>query len=362
VQRILFLIPDLDYRGASHQLVLLAAGLRCTPFDPHVCVLGPGGPLVAPLRASGVAVTVLGHKRLFDVKPWLGLRQLFDTIQPDVIHAWQPAALRAAALAMPRGSRLVASAVVDRPRRGTLLGGLDRQLLRYARWVHVTGPAEAERARRLGLADGELVQIPPGVAARDCPEACPAGISVPGVPDGARCVLCVGPIEPHRGHQDAIWTMDILKYLYEDLHLLVAGAGADRERLEGFVRDIRAGGHVHFLGPQADMGGWYARSEVVWVPNQKGGGENTALEAMAAARPVVASRLPGLAEIVRDGETGFLAPPSDKVALARQTRLLLDDPALRHRIGEAGRRHALGSFAAATMVDHFARLYSSGSP
>jgi glycosyltransferase involved in cell wall biosynthesis len=361
VQRILFLIPELNYAGPSRQLALLASGLRDMSFEPHVCVLGTGGPLVAPLRATGVSVTVLGHKRFFDVKPWLGLRQLFDTLQPGLVHAWQPAAVRAAALTRPRGSRLLASAVVDRPNRRTLLGGLDKQLLRYARWLHVTGPAEAERAKQFDLSDTEVVQIPPGVAA-PCPAASPTAVSVPGIPDNARCVLCVGPVEPHRGHQDAIWTMDILKYLYEDLHLLLVGAGAYRERLEGFVRDIRAGGHVHFLGPQPDLTGWYARGEVVWVPNHKGGGENTALEAMAAARPVVASRLPGLAEIVRDGETGFLVPQSDKVALARQTRLLLDDPALRRRVGEAARQHALGSFAAAKMVDRFAQLYASGGP
>ena len=64
---------------------------------------------------------------------------------------------------------------------------------------------------------------------------------------------------------------------------------------------------------------------------------------MAAARPVVASRLPGLAEIVREGETGFLVPPSDKVALARQTRLLLDDPALRRRLFDLARALAGGA-------------------
>src|SRR5262249_43743420 len=156
--------------------------------------------------------------------------------------------------------------VLDRPARGTLLGVLDRQLLRYARHVHVTGPAEAERAKQLGLSETELIQIPPGVAA-PCPTTSPAAVSVPAVPDNARCILCVGPVEPGRGHQDAIWTMDILKYLYDDLHLLIVGQGSDRQRLEQFVQNIRAGGHVHFLGPQPDLAGWYARSEVVWVPN-----------------------------------------------------------------------------------------------
>ena len=78
---------------------------------------------------------------------------------------------------------------------------------------------------------------------------------------------------------------------------------------------------------------------------------------MAAERPVVASRWPGLAEIIVDGETGFMVAPGNKGALARQTRLLLDDDDLRRRMGQAGRKRVEKSFAAAAMVERFVHVY-----
>jgi glycosyltransferase involved in cell wall biosynthesis len=85
-----------------------------------------------------------------------------------------------------------------------------------------------------------------------------------------------------------------------------------------------------------------------------------ALEAMAVGRPVVASRLPDLAEIVVEGETGFLVEPNNKAALARQTRLLLDDPLRRQRMGESGRQRVREKFTVARLVETCARRYAGG--
>jgi glycosyltransferase involved in cell wall biosynthesis len=78
---------------------------------------------------------------------------------------------------------------------------------------------------------------------------------------------------------------------------------------------------------------------------------------MAAGRPVVASRLPELTEIIVDGETGFLVPPGDKTALARQTRRLLEDADLARRLGEAGRRRAAECFSLARLIQQCSGLY-----
>src|SRR5437764_855853 len=77
-------------------------------------------------------------------------------------------------------------------------------------------------------------------------------------------------------------------------------------------------------------------------------GEQVAAEALAAGVSVVASRLPGLAEVV--GEAGLLVPPGDRIELAKQTRTLLDDDGLRRRLGQAGRRRAAERFGVAALV------------
>jgi glycosyltransferase involved in cell wall biosynthesis len=173
-------------------------------------------------------------------------------------------------------------------------------------------------------------------------------------------ILGVGPLERHKGFRDAAWTLDILNALHGNLHLVLAGAGPDRPRVEGFARTIGAGGRVRFLGPTADLGPWLERAEVVWVPSLRPGGVGAALGAMAAGRPVVASALPDLAEVVAGGETGFLVPPGDKAELARRTRRLLEDAGLRERLGEAGRRRAEEHFSARRLAEEAGRLYEAG--
>src|SRR5262249_34059191 len=111
------------------------------------------------------------------------------------------------------------------------------------------------------------------------------------------------------------------------------------------------------VGPQADVRPLLARAEAVWCPGRVESGVQTALEAMAAGRPVVASRWPRLAELVRDGATGYLVPPGDKTALAGQTHRLLLDAALRQALGEAARRRAAEHFRADVLAERCARVY-----
>jgi len=118
----------------------------------------------------------------------------------------------------------------------------------------------------------------------------------------------------------------------------LSATGPDRERLQHFTQAIEAEATVHFLGVRADLDSMYANAAAVWIPSLVDRGVRVALEAMQAGRPVVASKQPRLTEIVVDGETGFLVPKGDKVALAKQTRKLLDDPQLALQMGQAGRR------------------------
>jgi glycosyltransferase involved in cell wall biosynthesis len=172
----------------------------------------------------------------------------------------------------------------------------------------------------------------------------------------ARQILCIGPIERPKGFQDAVWAFDILHCLFDDLRLVFAGDGPDRSRVEEFAKAVRVWRNVQFTGHCLDLTPLLQRAAVVWVPGRKGG-VGAALEAMAAGRPIVASHIPELAEIVVDGETGYLVPTGDKAALARQTRLLLEDAALARRLGEAGQRRAVKEFSVARLVEQCARQY-----
>ncbi len=356
-QRVLLVVPDLEYNGTTTQLAQLAGGLSRAHFQLHVCVLGRTGPVSRVLRSAGVEVTTLEWSRPFDLNPLRRLRQLIASSEPDVIHAWRPTAFRAVRLAQGRfRGRLIASSILEE--RSPLPRWARRWLVRPVDDVAVSFATEAQCYRELGLAEAQIHQIPRGVELGDV--IAPGHETLCrflGLAEGARLLMCAGPIEPHKGIQDAIWAFDILQYLGQNWHLVVIGNGSDRARLEEFARAIRAVARVHFLGPQSDVPALLAQAEVVWVPSRAVGGIQVALEAMAVGRPVIASRLPGLAEVVADGETGVLVPPGDKVALARQTRLLLGEDQLRTRMGTAGRERIRSRFSLAERVKQFARLY-----
>ncbi len=363
MKKVLFVIPDAHNCSTAAQLDWLARSLPRERFACRVCVLGSDGPFARRLRAAGMAVDVLGWQRLVDGRPLWRLRRLLQIYRPNLIHTWRPSALRAVALAgagrtmLPRGCAIVVSAQgvanVSSPWRL-----LEQQLLRRADVVVASDQADVKRCLVLGVAAERLQLVPPAVlpesAAANSWEC--AGVTV-AAPD--RRLACVGPLMTDEGFQDALWAFDILQQRYDDLHLLLIGAGRDGDRLQRFVAAIGAQQRVHLLGQPHDIRHHLSGVDVVWILSRTAGGMHEALQAMAAAKPVVATRSPALAEAVEDGSTGFLTPSGDRVALARRTRLLLDDSELRRNMGEAGRQQAFDRFPTDAMLRRFVQIYDA---
>jgi glycosyltransferase involved in cell wall biosynthesis len=359
VRKVLCLIPNLEYNGAARQLTLLAASLPHDRFTVRVCVLGPAGPWAKDLRRAGVDVEVFGWRRWLDPQPLLALRRSLADFRPDVLHAWRLPALRPLAL-LPGTHRLplLVSNVFETP-GGLPRSWLDRWLLHRANRVTARGPAEAARLRLLGLREDRIVPLQPAVAGVTDVAPHAAICRDLGLSPGSCWLVVVGPLESRKGFRDAIWAFDLLRHPHGKLHLLLVGQGPDRPRLERFARSIQVNDRVRFVGAVPDVLTVLARAEVVWVPSRVDTGYNVVLEAMAAGCPVVASRWPGLAALVIEGETGFLIRPGDKASLARRTRRLLDDAALRRRLGEAGRQRVEDHFSREAAVARLANLYET---
>jgi glycosyltransferase involved in cell wall biosynthesis len=116
---------------------------------------------------------------------------------------------------------------------------------------------------------------------------------------------------------------------------------------------------VRFLGALEPDAVWAAlnRFAVAVLSSRSEGLPNAVLEAMLAARPVVATAVGGVPEIVRDGVTGCLVAPGDDAALGAAIGRILKDPALASSLGDAARGYALASHSPARMADEFLRLY-----
>jgi len=138
---------------------------------------------------------------------------------------------------------------------------------------------------------------------------------------------------------------------------VLAGDGPERARLAARAHELGIAPATHFLGTRADKAELLEACDVFALASRSEGLGVAALEAMACRRPVVATRVGGLAEAVVDGRTGLLVAPGDPAALAAALRTLRDDPELRARLGAAGPRRLEEGFAAEQMVRAYEALY-----
>jgi glycosyltransferase involved in cell wall biosynthesis len=349
--KLLFLLPSFEYSFASRQVSLLAPVLRSAHgIEVQVAAWRADGPAAEWLRASGVSLFQLGRR--FPPTAWRSLRRLVGELRPDVVHAWRLPALRVAAL-LHRLGRSPFRLVVSEPRLSGRLNPLDLWLLRAADVLIAGFPNEADAVGRLDIAADRIRSLPPAVAIPTCdPPLLPVRLA-----PNSKIVMCIGNLTRPHAFRDAVWAADILRYPLPDLHLVLIGDGPGRDRIDRFARGVNpAGGQVHFVSGRPDAAALLARADAVWIPSNTDCGRQVLLEAQAAGRPVVASAVPGLADLIEDNRTGLLTPPGAPVAFARRAWPLFEDTALAKRIGTAG-REAVAHLSPEKVAAAYAKLY-----
>jgi glycosyltransferase involved in cell wall biosynthesis len=184
--------------------------------------------------------------------------------------------------------------------------------------------------------------------------AAPADLSALGVVAGDRVCLTVARLHPQKAVHDLVAAAAQLGDL-ESVHFVVVGDGPDRAALDGAVSRARIGGRVHLLGHRDDVASLLARADLFVLPLRFEGLPSAVIEAMAAGRPVVATSVGGVPELVEQGVSGWLVPPSAPTALAAALRTALASDLA--AAGAAARRRAEDRFSAPVMTARFARLY-----
>jgi colanic acid/amylovoran biosynthesis glycosyltransferase len=243
----------------------------------------------------------------------------------DLVHAhWLAAGAVAATLGKPYVVQVWGTDVELAHR----LPWLARPVLRRARLVIAASSFLAEEARALGARDIRV--IPSGVG---IPES-------PGAPEEPPHVLYVGRLSPEKGVLELVEAC-------RGLPLEVVGDGPLRERVRGAIGFV----------PPGELGRRYERAAVVVAPSRREGYGVVVREAMAWGRPVVASRVGGLADAVEDGVTGLLVPPCDVEALRAALVRLLADPELRVRLGAAARARAVEGLSFEASADALSAVY-----
>ncbi|MGG6237771.1 glycosyltransferase [Nodosilinea sp. AN01ver1] len=192
-------------------------------------------------------------------------------------------------------------------------------------------------------------------------------LSVPnGVPDRAFEPAHTPARKDHRlmigtvGRMDAVKAHDILLRAIaqvEDAYLIIWGDGAERDALEQLVQDLRIGDRVSLPGWSNTPRAHLPNVDIFALPSRSEGFPLAIVEAMLAARPVVATRVGSVAEAVIEGETGLLVEKDDVMGLVKALRRLQGDAALRDRLGQRGRALAAAQFTAPTMAQRYEHIW-----
>jgi glycosyltransferase involved in cell wall biosynthesis len=241
---------------------------------------------------------------------------------------------------------------------GRLRALVDRWVI--ARWSDAF-IAVSEQGRRSmieieGIPPGDVVLVRNGVPAP--PPGDPDRIRAElGIEPGQPVVVTVGFLRKEKAYEVLIEAAAQIAPSVPGLRVLIAGGGPEQAKLQALIDDLGLSEVVTLLGIRGDVPDLLAAADIAVCCSDFEGGPLAVMEYMGAGLPVVATRVGGLPELVRDGETGVLVPPRDPAALADALAGLLEEPARREALGAAGRRLREDEYGIDSFIGRLEALY-----
>src|SRR6267378_948599 len=319
---------------------------RARGDDPHLAAPGEGA-LAARASKEGFPVHPVPMRGAWDLRAVLALASVMRAIRPEIVH-WQAArahAIGAMAALIERAPARVLSRRVQFPVRGSV-GSRLLYALPIDRIAAISG-AVREALVRSGVDAAKIDVVPSGIdvapglsPARRLELRAELGCADPDVVG-----INVAALSPGKSHEDLLRATAIASRRAPRLKLWIAGEGPLEETLRKEQRTLGLDGTVTFLGFRTDVEALLRAADFFCTPTSSEGLGSSILEAMAAGLPVVATRVGGIPEIVEDGRTGVLVPPSDPAAFAESMVAMAARADLRREMGKSGREHA-GRFSA----------------
>ena len=342
--------------GSEAHLLSLLPGLRERGWDARFLMLHEHEPgaqdFARELERRGVPVDAVALSRDADPLAFLGLVRYLGAVRPRILHTH---------LVHADVYGQVAGTLARVPIRASTKHGfndfrarrlfalLDRAVASLAH-VHVAISQGLARylAETEGFDEGSFEIVHYGIEAGD--GAAPYAGSEPRL-------LCVGRLIPVKGHAVLLRAFAQARTEVPGLRLDVAGRGPLEPQLRELVRELGLADSVRFLGQVAPVEAAIEEAAIVVVPSTGEGFGMVALEAMERARPVIASSVGGLLDLVVDGDTGRLVEPGVVEKLRQAIVELAGDLPRAARLGAAGRRRAVAEFPASRCVDRTELLY-----
>jgi len=368
VIRVLHIITRLDVGGSTENTVLSVTRMPRAEFASSL-IAGrttdpPPGVAESLARAGAPWLEIRELRRpvspLADCRALLKLRGAIRSLQPDLVHTHSSkGGFLGRLAARAEGVRRIVhtphghvfhgyfSAV---PTRAFAL--LERIAAPWTDRIITLSDEEARDHLRRGIGTaGQFVTIPSGVDLGPVLSAPPTRL----VPDGP-VVCAVARLVPVKGLHHLIEAAPAVLRDCPAARFLLVGDGERRLALEAQVRARGLQDRIVFTGYREDASSVMAGTDLVVLPSINEGMGRVLVMAMALGKPIVATRVGGVAELLGEGEAGLLVPPRDPAALAEAITALLRDPQQARRLGEAGRRRA-PRYSAEAMLEALVKLY-----
>jgi glycosyltransferase involved in cell wall biosynthesis len=367
--KVVILVHLVGPGGGETMAVESAIGLDAERFERVLCLgrwheleeVEPTAGMLRGVEASGARILRLRRKSRYDLRAWLPLIRLLRRERVEILHGhmfgsnvWACVIGRLARVPV-----IVCHEHMWSYGGGRLRAWVDRWLI--ARWsdafiaVSEAGLRSMIEVERIRPQDVALLRNGVPMLPTGDPDRVREELSIGA---GQPVIVTVGSLRPEKAYEVLVEAAASLAPSQPGLRVLIAGEGPERPKLESLIGELGMTEVVTLLGVRADVPDLLAAADLAVCCSDFEGGPLAVMEYMGAELPVIATRVGGLPELIRDGENGALVPPRDSAALAEGAQRLLADPALRQRLGRAGRELRERDYGIDAYIRRLEDLYS----
>ncbi|MCK5012756.1 MAG: glycosyltransferase [Candidatus Omnitrophica bacterium] len=364
--KVVYVITGLFVGGAERLLLNTVRALDQQQFEPIVVSLVGGG-LIPEFQKSGIRTVNIKMSRLWPLPGAWRLFRFLRAEKPGIVHTHLiHADFFGRVLGRLSGVpiNITTLHMVEDARRKFPYLAINRFAVRFNTALIAVSDSIKKEIVALERIDPEMVTVIRN-AARDW-DRVPAGKARDlrvrfGIKPDALLLGIVSRLEvPRKGHHVLFKALARLISRYPELHCVVIGDGAEneKEKLHAQVRELGVAEHVTFTGTQNNISEWLAAIDIFVLPSLLEGFPMAIIEAMAAARPIIATRVGGVGELIGHKREGWLIEPGEVSGLAEAIEVLALDPDLRCRLGQVARQRFEQNFEISKAVEATQNLYN----
>jgi glycosyltransferase involved in cell wall biosynthesis len=361
---VLFIIWSLDKGGAERFLTTLVKHIDRNKIKPIVCCLNYKGRWASELEDLGIEVIELNKKGKFDVKTFIKLVKILKNYKIHIVntHLW-------AADTMGR----LAAIIANTPVIVSTVHSIDiwkkywhrcvDKLLSYKtdKIIAVSKTVRDQYHKKFGIPISKLIYIPITIELKQFSNigATDYLYNELKVDRDNFIVACIGRLSKEKGQIYLLESIRLLSKRYTNIRVLFVGNGEDEGRLKEISRMNNMNDVIRFLGFRKDVPQILNISHSLVLPSLYEGMPLCVLEAMASAKPVIATKVGGVSELIVDGDNGFVVPPKDIKALASAIERLMTLSDRGEKLGAKGKEIFLNKFLMSNSINETSNLFLS---